>query len=158
MRLFVKQRFFSFLDSFDVYDESKNVVFHVKGKLNFGHYLEVLDNKNIVVGHIEQELFHLLHPTFNIYIGNRYVGNIRKKFTLFTNEYDIQYNGYSVIGNFFELDYSIYDQYGQLKATVSKELLHFKDYYCLDIKNDNDVIDVLMFTLAIDCEKCSRSK
>ena len=41
MRLFVKQRFFSFLDSFDVFDENKNAVFHVKGKLNFGHYLEV---------------------------------------------------------------------------------------------------------------------
>ena len=37
MRLLFKQRFFSWFDSYDIYDEDGNTVFTVEGKLAWGH-------------------------------------------------------------------------------------------------------------------------
>ena len=43
MKLLFKQRFFSWFDSYDIYDEAGNVVFTVEGKLGWGHVLHILD-------------------------------------------------------------------------------------------------------------------
>ena len=41
MQLLFKQRLFSWFDSYDIYDESGNTVYTVKGKLSWGHLLEI---------------------------------------------------------------------------------------------------------------------
>ena len=43
MRLLFKQRFFSWFDSYDIYDEDGNTVFTVEGKLAWGHCLHILN-------------------------------------------------------------------------------------------------------------------
>ena len=43
MRLLFKQRFLSWFDSYDIYDEGGNTVFTVEGKLSWGHRLEIHD-------------------------------------------------------------------------------------------------------------------
>ena len=40
---------------------------------------------------------------------------------------------------------------------ISKEIFHMTDTYVLDIVNPVNALRVLMFVLAIDAEKCSRS-
>ena len=84
-------------------------------------------------------------------------GSIQKEFTLFTPRYDIDFNGWYVEGSIMEWDYSIADEDGNLVATVDKEILHMTDTYVLDIEKPEDALHVLMFVLAIDAEKCSRS-
>lgn len=39
MRLLFKQRFFSWFDSFDIYDEAGDTVFSVEGRMAWGHKL-----------------------------------------------------------------------------------------------------------------------
>lgn len=41
MKLLFKQRFFSWLDSYDIYDEYENTVYVVKGQLSWGHCLKM---------------------------------------------------------------------------------------------------------------------
>ena len=43
MKLLFKQRFFSWFDSYDIYDEDGNTVFTVEGKLAWGHCLHILN-------------------------------------------------------------------------------------------------------------------
>ena len=43
MKLLFKQRFFSWFDSYDIYDEAGNTVYTVEGKLAWGHCLHILD-------------------------------------------------------------------------------------------------------------------
>ena len=43
MKLLFKQRFFSWFDSYDIYDENGAAVYTVEGKLSFGHHLEIYD-------------------------------------------------------------------------------------------------------------------
>ncbi len=43
MKLLFKQRLFSWFDSYDIYDEAGETVFTVKGRLSWGHCLEIYD-------------------------------------------------------------------------------------------------------------------
>lgn len=43
MILRFKQRFFSWFDSYDIYDENGNTVYVVKGQFSWGHCLKIFD-------------------------------------------------------------------------------------------------------------------
>ena len=53
-------------------------------------------------------------------------------------------------------DYTIRSGNRQV-ASVSKELFNWTDTYVLDIADPADALLVLLFVLAVDAEKCSRS-
>ena len=156
MKLIFKQRLFSWFDSYDIYDEAGNTVFTVKGELSWGHLLRIYDAIGNDVGYIKERVFTFL-PKFEIYLGDNYMGCISKEFTFFKPKFNIDYNGWTVDGDWFEWDYSIFNSTGQTVATVSKELWNWSDTYVIDVRDPNDAICVLMLVLAIDAEKCSRS-
>ena len=156
MKLLFKQRFFSWFDSYDIYDESGKTVYSVKGQLSWGHCLKIYDSLETEIGTVQERIFTFL-PKFEIYLGNDYIGCISKEFSLFVPRFDIDFNGWHVDGDFFEWDYRIIDSRGEEIATVSKELLNWTDTYVIDINDPKDAICALALVLAIDAEKCSRN-
>ena len=80
MKLLFKQRFFSWFDSYDIYDEAGNVLYNVKGELSWGHLMRIYDDSGREVGYIKEKVFAWM-PKFEIYIGGAYVGSIRKQFS-----------------------------------------------------------------------------
>ena len=156
MKLLFKQRLFSWFDSYDIYDEAGNTVFTVKGELSWGHLLRIYDAIGNDVGYIKERVFTFL-PKFEIYLGDNYMGCISKEFTFFKPKFNIDYNGWTVDGDWLEWDYSIFNSTAQTVATVSKEIWNWTDTYVIDVKDPNDAICVLMLVLAIDAEKCSRN-
>lgn len=154
MKLLLKQRAFSLLDSYDIYDDFGNVVFIVKGKFAMGHMLEVYTPSGLHVGTLKQKLMRFL-PTFEIYINGQYMGCIKKDFTFFVPSFTLDFCGWKVDGNFMEWDYSVYDGMRTV-MTVSKQLMRFSDTYVIEINNDENTLAGLMIALAIDAEKCSR--
>ena len=155
MKLLFKQRLFSWLDSYDIYDEAGNTVYTVKGQLSWGHCLKIFDARNREVGTVKEKIF-TWRPQFEMYLGDRYVGCIRKEFTLFRPQFTVDCSGWQVQGEIFEWDYTVLDAALRKVATVSKEVLHWTDTYVLDIADSADALGVLMLVLAIDAEKCSR--
>lgn len=156
MKLLFKQRFFSWFDSYDIYDENGNTVYVVKGQLSWGHRLKIFDINGKEIGIVQERVFTLL-PKFEMYLGGEYIGCIRKELSFFKPKYDIDYKGWHVEGNFFEWDYTIINEYGEEVAAVSKELFNWTDTYSINVKYPNDAIFALMLVLAIDAEKCSRN-
>ena len=156
MKLLFKQRMFSWLDNYDIYDENGNTLFEVKGELAWGHCLRIYDAKGNELGMIQEKVFTFL-PKFEMYLGDKCVGTISKEFTLFTSAFDIDYNGWHVDGDFFGWDYQILNRAGTCIATVSKELFHWADTYTITVANPEDALCALMVVLAIDAEKCSRN-
>ena len=156
MKLLFKQRFFSWFDSYDIYDESGNTVYTVEGQLSWGHCLKIFDKAGNEVGTVKERILTFL-PKFEIYLGNDYTGCISKEFSLFTPRFDIDFNGWHVDGNFFEWDYRIIDSGYKEIATVSKELFNWTDTYVIDINDPEDALCALMLVLTIDAEKCSRN-
>ena len=66
---------------------------------SLGHQLHVYDRNNHELGVIRQRLLTFL-PAFEIEIGGRVRGEIRKQFSFFKPRYEIDYNGWRVEGDF----------------------------------------------------------
>lgn len=156
MRLWFKQRFFSWFDSYDIYDENGSTVYTVEGKLSWGHKLHILNAEGTHIATVKEEILTFL-PRFSLYLGDTYIGSITKKFTLFKPKYEIDCKGWTVQGNWTEWDYTICNSAGQCVASVRKELFHWTDTYAIDVNDPSDALAALMLTLAIDAEKCSRN-
>ncbi len=154
MRLIFKQRFFSWLDSYDVYNERGEICFIVKGQLSFGHCLKIYNAYGQECGVVKEVVFSLL-PRFEIYAGGTLIGSISRRLTFLRAKYDIDFLGWQVDGNFLEWDYQIQDDRGRVRAIISKQVFNFTDTYVLDVSDPQDVLYVLMFVIAMDAEKCS---
>ena len=155
MRLLFKQRFTFGLDAYDIYNEAGETAFTVRSRFAFGRKLEIYDRSDYHVGTLIGKVFTFL-PTFEMYLGDNYVGSIQKKMTFFRPEFIIDCNGWQVRGNFWEWDYNIVDSTGRAIATITKELA-WMDTYVLDVYDDADALAVLMMVIAIDAEKDNRN-
>ena len=136
MKLLFKQRFFSWFDSYDIYDETGATLFTVEGQLAWGHTLHINDAEGRHIATVKQQVLTFL-PRFDLYLEEDLVGTITKAFTFFRPAFEVDCNGWQV-------------------ASVSKELWNWTDTYTIDVVNDRDALCALMVVLAIDAEKCSR--
>lgn len=155
MRLLFKQKLFSWLDSYDIFDEAGETVYTVKGKLSFGHCFKIYSASGEELGTVKQKIFTFL-PKFEIYQGNNLIGSISKEFSFLKPKYNIDFNGWHVEGNWFEWEYNIVNTLGATVATISKQIFNWTDTYAIDVVNPSDALLALMLVIAIDAEKCSR--
>ena len=156
MKLLFKQRFFSWFDSYDIYNEAGQTVYTVRGQLAWGHCLKIYDARGMEIGTVKERVLTWL-PKFEMYLGDRYIGCISKEFTFLRPKFNIDCNGWQVDGDWFEWDYEILNSAGRTVANVSKELWNWTDTYVIDVRDSQDALCALMLVLAIDAEKCSRS-
>lgn len=155
MKLQFKQRFFSWFDSYDIYDEWGETVYTVEGKLSWGHRLHILDRNGEHIGTVLQKVLTFL-PKFELYEGDLCLGELRKELTFLKPKFYIDFNGWQIQGDVLEWDYRITDSTGRTVAVVSKELFNWTDTYSIDVADPADALRALMVVLAIDAEKCSR--
>ena len=156
MKLLFKQRFFSWFDSYDIFDENGVTLFTVEGQLAWGHTLHINDVDGNHMATVKQRVLTFL-PRFDLYEGETLVGTITKEFTFFKPSFAVDCNGWRVEGDFFEWDYNIVDSFGNCVAAVSKELWNWTDTYTIDVADPADALYALMVVLAIDAEKDSRN-
>ena len=156
MKLIFKQRMFSWFDSYDIYYENGKVAYTVKGQLSWGHCLKIYDPQGREVGTVKEKVLAFL-PRFEVYLGDRYLGMIRKEFTFFVAQFTIDFLGWQVDGGLMEWDYTVRAREGRQVAAISKELFHWTDTYIIDVADPQDALPALMLALAIDAEKCSRN-
>ena len=156
MKMLFKQKVFSWLDSYDIFDEAGNTLYTVKSKLAWGHCLKIYDSTGNEVGTVREKVLTWL-PKFEMYEGEVFVGEIRKEFSFLRPKFTVDCSGWNMEGNWVEWDYSIVSSSGQPVATVSKQLWKWSDTYAIDVNDPANALRVLMLVLAIDAEKCSRS-
>lgn len=155
MKLLIKQRVFSWTDSYDVYDEEGNAKYFVKAEfLALGHQLHVYDQSQREIGVIHQKLLTFL-PAFEIEVGGKTIGTIEKQFSFFKPKYEIDYNGWHVEGDFLGWDYDVYSGCSSV-IHISKELLRWGDTYVIDFQNPADELDGLLLVIAIDAANCNQ--
>ena len=155
MKLYLRQRILSWIDSYDIYDEEGETAFTVKGQIAWGHSFIILDAQKKCIAEIKERV--LSWPKeFEMRIEDRPIGTLAKEFTLFKPKFTLDFKRWSVEGNFLEWDYSIKDVNGATVAEMSRDFYSFPDAYVIDIKKNDDVLFVLMVAVALDAEKCSR--
>ena len=161
MKLLIRQRIFSWTDSYDVCDFHGEPRYHVRSAFfSLGHQIHVYDARaeegQDEVGYIRQKLFSLL-PTFEIVITGAVAGTIRKKFTLLRQNYLVDYLGWDVDGDFLGWDYRV-TRNGKQILSISKELLRLSDTYVLEYQDPTVEIPGLLLVLAIDAANCTHNE
>lgn len=157
MKLFLKQRFFSWTDTYDVFDSDDCVRYFVKAEFfSLGHVIHVYDTTGAEVGCIREKLLTFL-PKFEIEINGNILGTISKKFTFFKENYTLDYKGWDVEGDFLGWDYSVKDSYGAEVVSVSKEIFNFTDAYSITFYRAADELPALLTAIAIDAANCGNN-
>ncbi len=150
MKLYIKQKIFSWNDKFSVYDENGAERYFVEGEFfSWGKKLHVFDSMQQEAAFIRQELFTFL-PKFIVSVNGQDIAEIVKEFTFFKPRYRIDGLGWEIDGDFWDHDYEI-TQNGCTIVRLSKEWFTWGDCYELDIESPEDEIVALAVVLAIDC-------
>ncbi|MGN1015114.1 MAG: LURP-one-related/scramblase family protein [Butyricicoccus sp.] len=154
MKLLIKQRVFSWTDSYDVYDEQGEVRYFVKADLlSLGHRLHVYNAAGSEVGRIQEKVFRLL-PEFEIIMDGAVKGTIQKKFAFFKPKYDISFHGWQAEGDFLGWNYDVWSACC-VAVHITKEPLHWGDTYVIDYADPKDELAALMLAISIDAANCT---
>ena len=149
MKLYIKQKVFSWGDKFTVKDSNGEDRYFVEGEIfSWGKKLHVYDMRGNEVAFIQQKLFSFL-PRYFVYVGDEQVAEIVKEFTFFFPKYSIEGLGWDINGQFMAHEYEI-TQDGRPIVTIRKEWMTWGDTYELDIADPADEIIALAVVLTID--------
>lgn len=150
MKLYMKQKVFSWADKFTIKDEAGNDRYYVEGEVfSWGHKLHVYNTRNEEVAFIKQRLMTWM-PRFEVYINGELQVTVVKKFTFFRQEYYLEGTDWKVDGDFFAHNYSITDGAQEI-ATIFKGWFTWGDSYEMNIKDGYNEILVVASILAVDC-------
>ncbi len=151
--MYFKQRIFSWLDSYDIFDENGDVLYTVKGQLSFSHSFVIFDRYDRKIAEVNQKILTFL-PKFEISINGTSFGTISKELTLFTPKYSLDRMGWRMEGDIFQWEYDIKDASGGVIAYVSKQLFKLMDTYEINVLDDENSLIALLFVLAVDAANC----
>ncbi|MBQ9608372.1 MAG: LURP-one-related family protein [Lachnospiraceae bacterium] len=154
-QLLIKQKVFSWTDTYDVYDQSGNPKYYVKADFfSIGHRIRVFDKMSgREVGLIQEKILRIFKE-FEITINGFSQGIIKKQFSILRPKYNVDYKGWRLEGDFLQWNYDVYEQ-SRLVVHISKQLFRWGDTYVLDIANDADELPALMVAIAMDAARCS---
>ena len=150
MKLYIKEKVFSWGDKFTVKDAYGEDKYIVEGEVfTFGKKLHVYDKQGREVAFIKQEVWSFL-PRYYVFCGDRQIAEIKKEFTFLFPRYTIDGLGWEIDGSFMAHDYQITKR-GRKIVTISKEWMTWGDSYELDIADPADELVALAVVIAIDC-------
>ena len=156
MKLYIKEKVFSWGDKFTVKDEYGNDKYFVQGEVfSWGKKLHVYDMTGNEVAFIKQEVWSFL-PRFYVFCNNVQVAEIKKEFSFIFPKYSVAGLGWEIEGRFMAHDYEI-KTVRRTIVSISKEWMTWGDSYELDIANPEDEIVALAVVLTIDCVTESNS-
>lgn len=149
MKLYIKQKVFSWGDKFTVKDEFGQDKYYVEGEVfTLGKRLHVYDVLGNEVAYIQQKVLSFL-PRYFVFIGETQVAEIVRKFGFFPH-YFVSGPNWEVEGSFTAHDYEII-QGDYAIITIHKQWMTWGDCYELEISSIADEVMALATVLAIDC-------
>lgn len=149
MKLYLKQKFFSWKDRAWVKDETGADRYFIEGKvLSIGKKLWIMTPNGDQLAFVRQKVPTLL-PKFIVEINEREVATIAKKFTFLKPKYEIDGLGWTVQGDFMGHDYTVYEGERPI-ITIHKKWMSWGDAFEMDIASGTDEVLALSVVVAID--------
>lgn len=151
MKLYIKQKVFSFGDSFTVKDEGGNDCYYVQGEVfTLGKKLHINNIYGEELLSIEQRLFRFM-PQYDLVRNGNTAATIIKEFSFFKPRYVIDGMPFTVEGDFFDHTYEILRDNTPV-AQIYKEWFTWGDSYVVDIHDSAvDELIILAIAITIDC-------
>jgi uncharacterized protein YxjI len=151
MKLYIKQKVFSWTDKFTVKDEFGADRYYVEGEFfSWGKKLHVYEAQTgSEAAFIQQKVFSFL-PRYYVFVNEVQVLEIVKEFTLLRPRYTVSGKNWDIEGDFFSHEYTV-TQNGMQVAGITKEWLSWGDSYAITIDRPEDEVPALAAVIAIDC-------
>ncbi len=148
MKLYVNEKLFSLHDKFYIMNEAGQNILELSSKVfSIGRKTWLKDLEGKELAYMAEEVLHLM-PHYNIFVNGELKCKIVKKFKFFKNDYELS-NGYRVDGDFFGLDFSVYDSSNNVAGTVKRKFFTIGDKYEIEIFDEKDYILILAIIMAI---------
>jgi len=156
MKLYIRQKVFSWVDRFTVKDENGQDCYFVEGEFfSLGKKLHVYHMDGAEAAFIQQKVLSFL-PRFFVFVAGQQAAEIVKQFSFLHPVYSIEGMGWEIEGSFWAHDYAILAGEKQI-VTIHKEWMSWGDCYELDIADGEDEVLALSVVLAIDCVLAAQS-
>ena len=150
MKLYIKEKVFSWTDKFTIKDEYGEDRYTAQGELiSIGKKLHVYDRFGEEVITIRQKVVSLL-PRYTIYVRGRELGQLVKKISFLRPKYVLEGPHWEITGNFMALDFTVTQADRQI-FSICREWMTWGDSYCVDIPDPSLELQALAVVLAIDC-------
>lgn len=150
MKMYMKQKVFSWGDKFNIYDAEGGELYAVWGEVfSLGKKLHVEDMYGRELAYIQQKLLTFL-PKFFILRDEQQVAEVVKKFTFLRHKYEVKGLDWTAEGNFLTHEFQIKSNDGHVVADVSKKWFSWGDSYEISVSRGEDPINVLAVVLVID--------
>jgi len=151
VRLYIKQKVFSWRDRFTIKNESGADRWSAQGEIfSWGRKLHIYDVSGREAAFIRQKMLTFL-PRYFIEIGGA-VYTIKKEFTLLRPKFSIEGVPWRMGGNVWAHEYELFDSVGPIMR-MSKHWFTWGDSYELDILNPANELLCLCIALTVDCMK-----
>lgn len=154
--LYIKEQVFSLRGRFNVKDADGRDAYFVEGSfLKIPKKFTITNHEHVEIAQITKEIFTFL-PRFTVEVGGERIAQIKKEFTFFKPRYTIDAAGIEVTGNWWDMDFEIY-QDGELIGEVSKKWFSWGDSYRVKVIDESLETLVISLVVAIDCVKADQS-
>jgi uncharacterized protein YxjI len=150
MKLYMKQKVFTWTDRFIIADEQGNERYYAEGELfSWGKKLHIYSNTGQEVAFIRQKVMSWL-PRYYVEIDGVTVASVVKEFTFIKPSYRVEGLPWRMEGNFWAHDYVMYDDRQEIMR-LRKAWFTWGDSYELEIFDPENELYCLCVTLAVDC-------
>ena len=150
MKLYIRQKVFSWGEKFSICDETGRERYAVRGEvLTLGRKLHIYGAEGEELALIRQKPLSL-RQRFFIFVGGHATAEIRLEFTLAKPRYRVIGSDWKVQGDFMAHEYAVTDGNGREIAAISKHWFTWGDTYEVDVFRSEDMLLALCVTIAID--------
>ena len=149
-KLYIKQKVFSWGDSFTVKNEYGEDLYRVKGEvLSLGKKLHIYDSADRELALIRQKVMTFL-PRYFIDIDGQQAAEVVREMSFFKPRYSIHGPDWQVEGDFWGHDYRLAAG-EKTVAGLKKAWMSWGDSYELEVARREDALLALAVVLVIDC-------
>ena len=150
MKLYIRQKKFSWTDQFSVTDEYGDPRYYIRGQIfSLGKRLRVHDESGEEIAVIQEELFRF-QPRYRVMLYGSKAAEIVKKRALMGSRYKVQGPDWEIEGSIWNHNYRVTHR-GRTIASIHKAWLKWGDYYELEIDDPANKLLALAVVLTIDC-------
>lgn len=152
MKLYIKQKVFSWKDSFVVKDEDDRDRYTVSGELMaIKRKLHIRDESGKEVSYVCQKPFSFM-PRYTVSLEDGMKLTVMQRLSLLRARYDVEPLDWRVEGKVNQHEFSIFLGNNTI-ASVSKAWFTWGDSYEINIEDPANELAVLSVVLTIDCMK-----
>ncbi len=146
--LFTSAKVFSVHHHIDITDANGQIVYQSRSKFfSIKDRTDVVDARGRAVAHIERKVF-TIHEKHLVTMDDGLQFTLSTELLhLVKDVINLEGLGWQIRGNLFQLNFELYDEYGDIIALISQKMLSLHDKYCIDIyqpENEKIVIAILV--------------